>query len=357
MVFPGLLHAAPAAAAASAGLLLLHVADDGRQVRQLVPQRDGDLFLFPDLVRHPDPGDPLRDRRPKLRQRYPAFPVQGQPVQAFAGLLAQLQPADGHCHLRVAVSLQPLPGPGPQRALRLGSAEGLDLRHHAVDVLVLADVVPADVQVVLADRVKPRIHPAAVDHPLQGLQVPPGPHLAGGVVRDPPDVDPEGDPAQVVFPAGVRAAVRHGLQRREKGVPVELVGPGDVVKVKVAQRPQALPRQDVLGRGSRAAGACAGSGDVLVGVLSKKHRVLQRADDVLQRELPGVRVEGHVRGSRPPHDSFPGPRFVVQQPAAHRDLRILRPQLQGGCAFSLFKAQPQRLRHQLPLRRQALPAQ
>ena len=334
VILAGLLRAGPAALAA-AGALAVH---DAGHVLHQVGQGHRHLLRLLDLVGPAHLRDPFADRRAVFRQRHPAPPAHHDVVQRFPRAPAQLQPRHRYRHQRLAVPVQPLLAPGPQRILVLVALVRLDLAHHAPDVLVFARVVPADVDVVLPDRIVPRVHPAAVDLLPQGRDVPAHPHLAGELRRLLPDVQREGKAPQVVFPLRPVQAARHRLQRGEQVLPVEVVRVARVL-AQVAQPPDVLLSQDVVDRlARRALRVVLVPGDVLRQCLAEQHPVLQVLDHVLQLDRPGLRL--HLLRDRlhPPDDPGAGFRLILH-PVVDRDRGRVRPHGHRGAAVPLLQVQ------------------
>ena len=299
--------------------------------------------------------DPLRDRRPELRQRHPAHPSQRQPVQALARGLHELQPLHLDGNHRLRVPLQHLTRPGFQLRCRRPARVRRRVLDDAVGRRVPVPVGRGQVDVVVSDRIEARVHPRPVDVLRDRPQVPSAPQLTPDRSGPPRDVQPERVARQVVGPFRVRQRVRHRLQRVEQRVPVKLVRVRYAV-VERAQRPVPLAPQDVFHRLPRRAGlGLRVPGDRRRRHLAEQDPVLQRGDHVLELHRRRVRRVGRPDGLHPPHDARARVR-VVQQPALRPDPGHVRRRHRRR-AFAFLQAQAQRLQRDLPRPVQAVPIQ
>ena len=227
--------------------------------------------------------------------------------------------------------------------------------HQAVGALVFADVIAADVPVVLPDRVEARIHPATIHRAGDRPDVPPGPHLASDTAAGPLNIQLERVDRKVVTPPCVFQAVADRLQRVKQAVPVEFVRICHIV-IKRSQRPvRALP-EDVLHRLlRRAGGRVFVPGDRRRRHLAEQDPVLQARHHMLQRHRRRVRGVGRVDALYAPHDALSRLR-VILQPAVHADARHVRRHHRRG-ALAFLQLDPEAFQRHLPLRRQAVPVQ
>ena len=340
----------------SASLAL--VPDDLGHVLAVVRQVD----RHADRIRPPVlPGlldDPLRNRRAELRQRRPADLVHGQPVKVFPCFCRQFHPADGDRHRGLAVPPQPPQRPRLQQFLRTLALVGLDLVDPSVYRLVLAQVVPVDVQVVLADRVDPRVHPAPAYALAQRAQVPLPAHLALHRVVPLPDVQLERVHAHVVFPNAVLQAVRDRLDGVVQAVSVELVRIAYVVG-EIPQHPVTLLRQDIFNRLLCRAGCrTRRAGHHGRCHLAEEALILQDLNHVLQPDRDRLRVHAVVDALYPPDDRAFRP-VILQQPVVEADLRcpVALAERDRTVAVPLRQRQRLRLRQEPRAPREAVPAQ
>ena len=342
----------PAASAASA---LDRVRDDLCQIRPVVCQRHPHNFRLMHLVLVVQRRDSLRDLRSEFRQRDPARLSQLQPVHALACRVRQFQSVHVDRDRRLRVHRQPFPRPPLQLFHAVDAGIRFDLAHHSVQVRVLFHVVARNVQIVLADRIEPCVHPASVDRLCDRPQVPSGPHLAADLRAFARDVQPEWIDAHVVAPPGVLQTVAHRFQAVKQAVPVEFVRVSHTFIVESAQHPVALPCQDVAHRLPRRAGfRIRVSGDLRRLVLSEQHHIPQRLDRVFQLHRRCPCRECLRDAFHPPYD--PGSRLrVILHPAVHADPCHVR-RRQRRRAVPFLQLQAQRFHRDLPLRRQAVTA-
>ena len=299
VIFFGFLCRCPGPAAASSRLL----ADNAGDVLPGVAQRHGHVFRLFALVLPGQLRDPLRDGDAKIRQRHPAPPPDGQPVQVFPGFPAQIQAADGDGHDGLTVPLQAIQRPQAQHSLRLLALVGFHLVFPAPYALVLAQVVPSDMQVLFSDGVDAGVHIGAVYRPPHGGDIPAHAHFAGVRRADMPDMQLEGQAAQIVLPARIVQGAGDLFHSGKKIVAVEGIR-GAVRVLKVAQRPNALTAQHILGRLlRRTRSRSAVSRDVARLHFSEDAYIPQGVDNVLQGVGAGAAVENAVVGLDPPHDA------------------------------------------------------
>ena len=305
--------------------------DDARHIVHGVAQRHRHLLPVFNPV---GPGffdDRFGDRRRVFRQRHPAHLVHLQMIQIFAGILAQLQPADRDRYRRLAVPPQLPICPGKQVCLCGLALVCLDLVDTSVQTLVFAHILAVDVQVVFADRVEPRIHSAAAEAPAQRRQVSLSAHLAQHRVVLLPEVDPERVLRHVEVEHAVFQAVPDLAQRVQDAVPVELIRVA-VVKLKFTQHPVVLQAQQVLRRLLCCHRRCAAvPGHRLCRCFREQLRVIQAVDHVFQFNRHRFRVRLVVDILYPPYDRAFRP-VVLQQPVVKPDLRRVRPQRDCACA-------------------------
>ena len=297
------------------------VIDDACHVFLDVCQRCRRRFRLPDLVRIAQLRDDLFDDRFVSFQRHPAHSAQHDVVQALSRLTAQIRHAYRDRHQRLAVCVDQFIRPLQQLFFCRFALIRFGFFDYSVILFVFAYIVPVNVDIVLADRVESRIHPAFVYGDLRRLDVPHGPQLHAHRCRPGCDVQHKWINRCVIAPPAVFKASAHCVQCAQKIVSVEVIRIAYQSIAERTQHPVALLIQDVFNgflrrAGCRAVVPCDGF---------RRHRsehqlIPQRVDHMLQHQCPCLCFHLVVDAFNPPHDAFS--RLVhFLQPVAHDDFR------------------------------------